>query len=90
MRDYQLKLEARWKAGAKEPYKLTANTILEAMRIRSLHERSEFTLKRARDVMNAMKKNTKNVGVVTDMQDLNVKIEMEHVETKQLKKDVEI
>ena len=83
MRDQVLKLEARWKTGAKEPYKLTAKTILEAMQLRSNHEVADFTLKKARAAMNLVKRQFKHVGVVTDLSDLRVKIDLVHVRTKQ-------
>ena len=82
MRDQQLKLEARWKSGAKEPYKLTAKTILEAMQLRSLNEHADFTLAKARAAMTAVRQQKKPVGVVTDLQDLKVRIDMMHVRTE--------
>ena len=75
----QLKLESRWKAGAKEPYKLTAKTILDAMELRTMSEHSDFTLENARAVIAMTKVQKKSIGVVTDMMDLRVRIDMMHV-----------
>ena len=83
MQEYQLKLEARWKSGAKEPHKLTAKTILENIQVRSLHERSDFTLQKAKNIMNILKKQFKDKGTTTDMADLRMKIDFVHVPTAQ-------
>ena len=83
MRDQILKLESRWKTGAKEPYKLTAKTILEAMQLRSNNEISEFTLKKAKAMMNQIKKNNISIGVGTDLQDIKVNINVNYVATSQ-------
>ena len=51
--------------------------------MRSNSEIAEFSLKRAKAVMNIMKTQYKNVGVVTDLQDVKVNIDMTHVLTLQ-------